>query len=124
MGSPVSAGAACAPPPAGGPPLPLSTACCCCCTIEYISNCVLARVYTSLYKFIRVYTSLYKSIQVYTSLYGIATDLGRFVLQWKVQFELWREFILRVESVREVHSPDAAVGMNLYKQTNKQTSKY
>lgn len=38
------------------------------------------------------------------------------VLHRKVELELCGQLILRVESVREVHPPDTAVGMDLWEE--------
>ncbi len=46
----------------------------------------------------------------------------RFLLHGEVELELRREFVLRIEPVREVHSPDATVGMNLREQRSKVTT--
>ena len=43
-----------------------------------------------------------------------AAHLG-LVLNRQVQLELCRQLILRVQSVREIHPPDAAVSMDLRK---------
>lgn len=38
------------------------------------------------------------------------------VLHWKIQFELCRQLIFRVEPVGEVNPPDATVGVDLQRQ--------
>ena len=45
---------------------------------------------------------------------GRLLGLG-FVLNGEVELELGRQLVLRVETVREVHAPDAAVGVDLKK---------
>ena len=39
-----------------------------------------------------------------------------FSSDWQEQFEFWRQFILGVESIREVNSSDSAVGVDLHPQ--------
>ncbi len=43
----------------------------------------------------------------------------RFVLHGQVEFELGGQFVLGVQPVREIHSSDSTVGMNLQGQEEK-----
>lgn len=50
----------------------------------------------------------------YTTRSASPTYLGwGLVLNWQIQLELCWQLILRVESVREVHSPNPAIGVDL-----------